>query len=184
MNYALERKDYNELVLCGGLSERAPKEIKKKILDDAYPRNTDAAVSELRSRGLNVDAAMLDYLIRKEEIKGPASGSGRNRQWYPENVDEAAEYLDGQASYNPGTMMRYFLNINPAQDIRAQRKALQENPQLGGNTSLLVMTVMPGAPGVGIYATVSYRAMNAKEQAEWNKSLELAKKDKYGKHNS
>lgn len=182
MRYSLSRKDYNELMILGhgemhfGLrSEDVPNGEQQRYLDEAYPTSTEGASSELRTRGLDARPAVLEYLIKKGVIPVPR-GEGRNRQWSAADIDRVADYMDREGMFTPGGITCMYLNIDPGQDIRARRKAFRENPHIVPDSSLFVMELMPGAPGAGIYATVSYRPMTRDEQAEWNRKVKAAKK--------
>jgi len=175
MQYALNRADYEDLFLLPFAETEKTEKARKRALDREYPRSTVAAANELRTRGLDARAHILDYLIKKGEIRGP-EGEGRNRKWMPADIDEAAEYMDARGMYVPGTVARMFYDIDPGQDLRARREAFRKNPDLPMDASRFVMTIKPGAPGVGVRATVSYRRMTAKEEAEWQARVAEAKK--------
>ena len=128
-----------------------------------------------RWQGLDAKAPVLDYLIKKRAILSPG-GEGRSRQWSQADIDRMARYMDTEQMYVPGTVARMFYNIDPAQDVRAQRAALREHPELEAHPEMLVMEIKPGAPGLGIYSTVSYRAMTKEEQVEWRRKVMAAKK--------
>ena len=173
MSYALKRTDYEELFLFpeGDLS---PAE-RERILAQEYPKATAAAAAELRARGLDTDPAGLDYLIKKGRIPEPTGGTGRNRRWTREDIDRAADYLDREQIYVPGTVARMFYNIDPAQDLRAQREAFDANPHLSPNPDLFVMEMLPGAAGVGLRSLVRYRPMTKPEERAWRERIEQAK---------
>ena len=174
MNYALNRADYEELFIFPE-GDLAPRGVREQILAQEYPKTTEGAVGELRTRGLDTDPAALDYLIKKGRIPEPTGGTGRNRRWTREDIDHAAEHLDREAVYVPGTVMRMFLNLDPGQDIRAQREAFDANPHLPPNPDHFVMEILPGAAGVGLRAQVRYRPMTKTEEREWLAQIEAAK---------
>lgn len=180
MRYGLRREDYNELMILGPEGMKLPPRQRAEIIAKEYPKSTPQAAAELRSRGLDADPAALDYLIKKGAIPAPG-GEGRNREWSPEHIDAAAEYLDGQGKYVPGAVARMFFNIDPADDIRAQQEVFAANPDLPPDPSYFVMEVLPGAAGVGVYAKVRYRRMTKAEEADWRKRIEAAKKAEGGK---
>jgi len=173
MNYAIHRSDYEELFLFpdGDLS---PTE-REQILAQEYPKTTPASVTELRTRGLDTDPAGLDYLIKKGRIPEPVGGTGRNRRWTREDIDRAAAHLDHEQIYVPGTVARMFYNIDPAQDLRAQREVFDANPHLPPNPDLFVMEILPGAAGVGMRVQVRYRPMTQTEERTWRERIEHAK---------
>jgi hypothetical protein len=176
MRYALSRADYEELfVLPSGGAAGAAQEAKDAALGREYPKSTEAAANELRTRGLDARAHIIDYLIKKGVVRGP-KGEGRNRKWAPEDIDAVAEYMDTEGMYVPGTVARMFYDIDPGQDIRAEREAFRKNPDLPMDSSYFIMTIKPGAAGLGLRATVSYRRMTAKEEAEWQARMAEAKK--------
>lgn len=183
MRYTLDRKDYEELVELGhgetmmGINlEDASADQQRQWLDEAYPKSTLQAASELRARGLDASAAVLGYLIDKGTIPAPG-GEGRSRKWDKADIDRVARYMDAEQMYVPGTAARVFYNIDPAQDIRAQRKALRENPEIT-SPAMLVMEILPGAPGAGVHATVTYRAMTKEEQAAWRRRVNAATRER------
>lgn len=183
MKYALERKDYEELVVLGhgetveGVNlEDVPAGQQREWLDGEYPKSTAQAALELRARGLDATVPVLVYLMKKGVIPAPG-GDGRSLKWGRANIDRAAAYMDAEQMYVPGTVARMFHNIDPAQDLRAQREALRKHPEIT-SVDMLVMEIKPGAAGVGVYATVTYRAMTKEEQAEWRRKVNAAKKDK------
>lgn len=174
MQYALERPDYEELFIFPE-GQLGPPEVREQILAQVYPKTTEAAVAELRTRGLDTDRAALDYLIKRGRVLEPTGGTGRNRRWTREDIDRAAEYLDREAVYVPGTVTRMFLNIDPAQDIRAQREVFEANPHMPPDPDRFVMEISPGAPGAGLRAHVRYRAMTRDEERQWHARIEAAK---------
>lgn len=176
MRYAMKRADYEDLVILGPEDRKAGARHREEVLANEYPKSTPQAVAELRARGLNADPAMLDYLIRKGTIPEPKGGEGRNRGWTRQDIDRAAAHFDAEQEYVPGTVAKMFYNIDPAQDLRAQQKAFAENPHLPPDPSYFVMEIFPGAPGVGLYAEVRYRAMTPKEESEWKSRIEKAKR--------
>ena len=104
------------------------------------------------------------------------AGDGRSRKWGRADIDRVARFMDEEQMYLPGTMARMYHNIDPAQDERALWQAYRDNPHVPPDSGYFVMEIIPGAPGVGIYATVSYRAMTKDEQAQWQRKVKAAKK--------
>lgn len=151
MRYGLDRANYNGLVL---FPSNADEHDCERILADEYPKPTGAAVTELRSRGYDARVPQLDYLVRRGTIPHPG-GEGRNRLWSAESIDAAADYFEREQIYTPGTMARYFKNIDPAQDIEAMQEAERASPDV----SDFVMTIIPGRPGASEYSRVEYRPM-------------------------
>lgn len=178
MDYGLKRKDYEELLLLGHgevhqgmrLEDASPEE-QRRWVDAEYPKSTQAAVVELRGRGLDASAPTLEYLIRKGEIPTP-KGEGRSRKWSRRDIDRAAAFMEAEQMFTPGTVARMVYNIDPAQDIRARNEAFAKNPHLPQYISHFVMEIKPGEKRLGIYATVSYRPMSRNEDAVWKQRIE------------
>lgn len=169
MRYAMERGDFEELFL---VPEGADGEERLRLLEAEYPQSTGQAVMELRTRGLDATEAVLDYLVERGALPPPRLEGGR-RKWTAEDIDRAAEVLDAEGAYVPGTVMRQVLNLDPAQDERARRRALAEHPEIV-SADYLVLEVLPGAAGVGVRATARYRPMTTAEQAEWKRRVREA----------
>jgi len=168
MGWSLSRSDYEELMFGVTENSKSPSDIAggRRYIDRQYPTSTPAAAYEMRSRGLDAYPHKLDYLIKKGVLRAPTGGTGRNRQWTPEDIDLACDYFDRVGEIIPSAIMRMMLNLDAAQDIRAQHQAFNENPDVGRDASLLVMEILPGAPGVGLYATSCYRRMTPSEEQE------------------
>ena len=172
MGCTLGRNDYEELMILGREGAALPGEVRARILADEYPKSTEAAALELRSRGIDADAAKLDYLIKKGAIAAPSGGSGRNRRWTAGDIDRAYERLESGGAYVPGAVARMVLNIDAAQDIRAQQEVFAEHPHLTPDASLFVQEIVPGAPGVGLHAEIRYRPMTAAEERRWRARID------------
>jgi len=170
MRYALDRKDYEELFLLGPGETNG--EERRKWLESQYPKSTAEAVLELRTRGLDASVSALTYLLERGRIPTPAMEGGR-RRWSAEDIDRAAEFLDAQGAYVPGTVMRQVLNLDAGQDERARRQALAEHPEIP-TADMLVLEVLPGAAGAGVRATARYRPMTEAERAEWKRRVREA----------
>lgn len=180
MRYAMERKDYEELFLMGSQEANGAEGLRGRRSE--YPKSTAQAVQELRTRGLDASASVLDYLIEKGAIPAPGGGEGHRRKWSREDIDRVAECMDAKGQYVPRTLARTVLNIDPTQDVRALRQALSEHPEIPG-PQLLVLEVLPGAPNVGVRAMVRYRPMTERERAEWKQRLVAARSVKPGDMN-
>lgn len=148
---------------------------------DEYPKNTLAAAEELKTRGLQAKSATLDYLVAKGIVPVPVDDFG-HRQWGKREIDEAAEYLAGSQCFTPGTWKHVMEDSDPAQDLRALREAAAKAPHLPANPDYFVRTLMPGAAGLGIYATVHYRPMTEEENAAWRAKVEQARKEREASH--
>ena len=165
MRYVLSREDYEALYWP----------------PDEYPMNTLAAAGELRTRGLDAKASVLDYLVSKGIVTVPVDESG-HRQWGKQEIDQAAEHLAGVQCYKPSTWQHVIEDSNPAQDIRALREAAAKAPHLPPDPDYFVRTVMPGAAGLGLYAEVHYRPMIEDENAAWRAKVEQARKEREASH--
>jgi len=108
VNATLNREEY-EAVICRGQP-------------DEYPKNTEQAATELRTRGYDARPQSLDYLIRKGEVA--PDREGRNYEWQPEDVDQAADSLAAEEAFTSRTWCNIELGISAAQRIRALREAV------------------------------------------------------------
>ena len=157
MRNVLSRSDYEDL-----------------FRGQSYPVRTLGAKCELVTRGLQATAAALDYLVAKGDVVVPRTESGR-RMWDRQHIDRAAECLADAEIFTPSAWQHLVEDTDPAQDIRAFREACRKAPHLPPDPAYFVRTVMPGVPGLGIYATVQYRAMTADELAAWHGLIERAR---------
>jgi len=164
MRFDLARGDYERLYLLARGEDPASKSARKCIAEQ-YPIQTAGVVVELRTRGLNVDAARLDYLIRTGAIPEPSDKETRNRRWTPSEIDRAADHLASINDYTPCGLARQYYNINAGQDEARLQAVLSENPHI--TRDHLVMVILPGAPGVDLYNPVDYREMSTNEQVAW-----------------
>lgn len=160
MRHMLSREDYEDL-----------------FGPESYPKSTTAAASELVTRGIQAKAQALDYLVAQGVVDVPQTEGGR-RQWDRHHIDKAAEHLYRNEVFTPSTWSHLIEDSNPAQDIRARREAFAQAPHLPPDTAYFVRTVMPGAAGLGLYATIHYRPMTDEEYASWRARIEQAKKDR------
>ena len=141
-----------------------------------YPKNTSAAIVELRQRGLDANANDVEYLIGREKLEGPKAGEGRNREWLPADVDRFAIYLEQSGAWTPSTIACELFNIDQAQDLTAARAAFRENPDLPESPNCFVRIIEPGVPGLDFPARVTYRRMTAAEEARWRRHAEVRRK--------
>jgi len=86
-----------------------------------YPKTTLGACRELQIRGLAATVPALNYLIRRGLVR-PAR-TGRNYQWFPEQIDRAAEYLDQQEEWTATTQFCRVADLEFGQVVRAYRVA-------------------------------------------------------------
>ncbi len=108
MRATLNRDEYEELICRGE--------------PDEFPKNAEQVVSELKSRGYDAGIPTLDYLIRKGTVA--PSRTGRNYEWKPKHVEQAAAALEEQKTFQPRTWSNLDLGISAAQRIRALRIAV------------------------------------------------------------
>ena len=91
-----------------------------------YPKNTKAAVSELRNRGIEVTYRTLRYAVSKEAIGAPGGGVGRGGlEWGQKHIDAAAEYFAGQGMFMPRAVMCEWLNLSFGQLMHAMLDACE-----------------------------------------------------------
>jgi len=102
-----------------------------------YPKHTEGAVAELRIRGLKCDGELLTQLAEQGIVK-PGRGhsmvttedgqvttmpSSRILYWSKEDIDAAAEYLDGQHAWLPSAGFCFAGNLRFGQVVKAYRVA-------------------------------------------------------------
>lgn len=130
-----------------------------------YPKRTSAVAGELRSRGFDVQVNTLDQLVRRERVWGPPVGEGGNRLWSQSDVDKAAVHLESIGyDITPSASAALIHGYSRADEIRSQRSAFDANPDLPSDPSYYVVTIIPGAVGVGVPATIAHRRMTAEEE--------------------
>lgn len=152
-----------------------------------YPKRTEAAASELVARGLKATASTLDYLVSKGVVQCP-NGEGRNRQWQPWHIMQAAKYLEEHDAFTPEGWRWVIEDVDPAQDIEAFREASRHAPHLPYDPGYFIRTVKPGgpvyqhdplaAPGSKPereFAKVHYEPVSLDQVAEWRDALADAK---------
>lgn len=132
MLYGMTRKDYEELF--------------SEPWDGQYPKSTNAAIEELRLRGLDADKSRLDYLMRKGEIEAVVK-KGRNCKWTKESVDGAAEVLDRAKAYTKAAAAWAARHVLYAQYVRAFNEAKRH--LLHVEPDMQILTVHPYGYGVG-----------------------------------
>jgi hypothetical protein len=86
-----------------------------------YPKTTLGACRELQVRGLNASVPALNDLIRRRLVRPPRAG--RNYQWFPEQIDWAAEYLDQQEEWTATTQFCRVADLEFGQVVKAYRVA-------------------------------------------------------------
>lgn len=82
MSVILSREAYLEF-RCGGRGED-------------YPKSTEQASSELRTRGCDSSVPALNYLIKQGRVQ--PNRNGRNYEWSAEDVDQAALVFEEQGA--------------------------------------------------------------------------------------
>lgn len=91
---------------------------------DCYPKSTALAAAELRSRGFDAPVPTLNYLI-KQGIVAPKR-DGRNYDWTPDDIDQAAAYFDEKSAYSAFGHTNRTLGIDAEQYLRALRLAMDD----------------------------------------------------------
>lgn len=86
-----------------------------------YPKTTLGACRELQVRGLDASVPALNYLIRRGLVR-PAR-TGRNYEWFPEQIDWAAEYFNHRQEWTATTQFCRMANLEFGQVVRAYRVA-------------------------------------------------------------
>ena len=66
---------------------------------DAYPKSTEHASSELRTRGCDSNVPALNYLIKQGRVQ--PNRNGRNYEWSAEDIDQAALAFEEQRALTP-----------------------------------------------------------------------------------
>ncbi|MCC7203930.1 MAG: hypothetical protein IT441_02535 [Phycisphaeraceae bacterium] len=138
-----------------------------------YPIHTEAAVVELRSRGYDIRVPGLRYLLKSQQVAGPA-GEERNFQWGPEDIDRVADWLEDAKQFVPTAMANYAEYLDGDQVAQAEAKFCAENPLTP--RLMAVKTIFPGLPGLGIPGRVELRKMTPEEEAELAKAAEAARR--------
>ena len=123
MQFALSRRDYEQLMLLEGLDEAASAEV-VNALRAAYPTTLAGAVAELRTRGLAATPDRLEQLVADGTVPAPSTG------WHAEHVDAAAAALDAAAERTPEGTVHEVLHLHPGQRLRALREARREHPDV------------------------------------------------------
>lgn len=75
----------------------------------------------MQVRGLNASVPALNYLIRRGLVRPPRAG--RNYEWFPEQIDWAAEYLDQQEEWTATTQFCRVADLEFGQMVKAYRVA-------------------------------------------------------------
>ena len=127
MHYAMARQDYERL-------------FPDDVLEGEYPKNSNAAIVELRSRGLDADLSRVNYMISRGDVEKPF-GRGRNLRWHRENLDQAAEVLDGEGRYTRQAAPWAGLHVLFAQQRDAVREARDLWPEV--DTDFLKTVIVP-----------------------------------------
>jgi hypothetical protein len=63
-------------------------------MPDEYPKSTEQAVTELRIGDYDASVPAMNYVIKQGKVS-PAR-SGRNYEWQPEHIDQAASLFGEQ----------------------------------------------------------------------------------------
>lgn len=81
------------------LSREAYLEFRCFGMGDDYPKSTEQASSELRTRGCDSSVPALNYLIKQGRVQ--PKRSGRNYEWSADDIDQAAQVLEEQGALTP-----------------------------------------------------------------------------------
>lgn len=139
LRYTISREDYD------------------RIAEPEYPKSTQEAVVEMRTRGADADLNSVNHMIKKEMVGNPPR-SGYRYEWGPEDVDRFIDFFEEEGWFTPHTHTAHYLNLNPTELREAMTKA-------GDMANLAVLTFTLGAPGADVYGQISIRPMNPKEIA-------------------
>ena len=121
-----------------------------------YPKTTLGACGELQLRGLDASAPALDYMIRRKLVS-PAR-IGRNYQWYPEQIDWAAEHFDRQCKWAATTQFCRVSNLEFGQVVKAYHlaSARYRVPFFGSFDMQKFVAVIEPASSPGDYARIMF----------------------------
>jgi hypothetical protein len=81
------------------LSREAYLEFKCFGMADEYPKSTEQASSELRTRGCDSSVPALNYLIKQGRVQ--PERNGRNYEWSAADIDHAAAIFEEQGTLTP-----------------------------------------------------------------------------------
>ena len=110
-------------------------------LSIVYPKTTLGASRELHVRGLDTTVPALEYLIRRKLVR--PLRTGRNYQWEPEHIDQAAEYFDQHRNWAATTHFCRVANLEFGQVVSAYRvAAARDNIPLSTNFDLQYLTTV------------------------------------------
>ncbi len=120
---------------------------------DEYPKTTEKAAAELRSRGFDATVPALNYMIRQGKVQ--PDREGRNYEWQQEHIEAAAREFEEDRTFNIEGQTFLYLGINADQFHRALAEAWDKvREEFGdGNTAInpslgsFVMTVHPPRGG-------------------------------------
>jgi hypothetical protein len=81
------------------LSREAYLEFRCFGMGDDYPKSTEQASSELRTRGCDSNVPALNYLIKRGRVQ--PNRNGRNYEWSADDIDQAARVFEEQGALTP-----------------------------------------------------------------------------------
>ena len=81
------------------LSREAYLEFRCFGMGDDYPKSTEQASSELRTRGCDSNVPALNYLIKQGRVQ--PNRNGRNYEWSGDDIDHAARVFEEQGALTP-----------------------------------------------------------------------------------
>jgi hypothetical protein len=148
--YYVSRPTYVELYIAA--DGESPKDAAAYVATE-YPKSTNGAAAELRTRGLDVKPQTLRDLVEDGILVKPDSDY-RGYAWTRANLDRAAAVLDGEGRRTPWGFFLELFDISADQAATARDQALRSRPGAAeGDFGLLIL---PGIPGQGVPASVKY----------------------------
>lgn len=145
MQYGLSRLDYEvpDVVLPDHLRETM-RLVQGETTD--YPKSTEAASGELRTRGYDCTADKLNKLVRSGVIPRTASDQpSRFPRWTEEIIDKAADHFEQEGQYTPWVVMCSVHGFTYAEYKRALREAFGEVVAKYGQGVFSVLAINPDA---------------------------------------
>lgn len=79
-------------------------------IEDDYPKSTEQASNELRTRGCDSSVPALNYLIKQGRVQ--PSRNGRNYEWSADEIDQAATVFEEQGALTPQANAFLWLGIH------------------------------------------------------------------------
>lgn len=92
------------------LSREAYLEFRRFGMGDDYPKSTEQASSELRTRGCDSNVPALNYLIKQGKVQPVRKG--RNYEWSAADIDQAAQVFEALGALTPEAHAFIWLGIH------------------------------------------------------------------------